>query len=472
MTLALALRLTVLIPSNQGHEVATTLPEGPRPNSDPLVLEIPTRHESVDEDWRLLGLAITATKEDDEPTGPDTDPNTFYVSPGGDESTDGQTAENPWQDLQASIDRLGPGQTLYLMDGVYSGQYSDAPAHWIVRKSGEPGAWIRVQAAPGHTPILHPDQGHGLEVRNANYVEVGGLTVVGQNCGGTNDYGWGMVIRESHHVRLIGNDISDMPVGGISAVESSKFEIIGNTTHHNSFWGPEQGSGISVWHPRSHSREPFEDGYHIRIVGNTSYANENKVYSRWAPDRKIMSDGNGIIMDLGQHFGFTHKTLIANNIAFNNGGRGVNVTKSDNVDVVNNTTYHNGRTPTLSTPGTELSATNSKNVKFYNNLSVSRPGLSEIMISEVDELDIAGNIFVTDKPSGHASDGGFFAAGDPGFVRASVDPDEADFRLAPGSVALQKPTVPFSAVALDWTGASRPDDGAAVGAFELATENQ
>lgn len=471
MTLATALVLAALMPGNRGQQVASILPEGPRPAREPLVLQIPTKHDYIDDNWRLLGLAQTITSEEaHEQTGPDTDPNTFFVSPTGDEGNDGQTAEAPWQNLQASIDRLQPGQTLFLMDGVYSGQYSDPPAHWIVRHSGKPDAWIRVAAAPGHTPILHPNQGHGLEVRNASYVEVEGLTVVGQDFGGSNDYGWGMVIRESHHVRLIGNDISDMPVGGISAVESSKFEIIGNTTHHNSFWGPEQGSGISVWHARSHGQEPFEDGYHIRIVGNTSYANENKVYSQWAPGRNIMSDGNGIIMDLGQHFGYGHKTLIANNIAFNNGGRGINITKSDRVDVVNNTTYHNGRTPTLSTPGTELSATNSKEIRFYNNLSVSRPGLSEIMISNVDGLDIAGNVFVTDKPSGHAKNGGFFTTNDPGFVRASVDPNEADFRLTPGSVALSTSTEPFDAVNLDWSGAPRPEGQAAVGAFELSAD--
>jgi len=402
------------------------------------------------------------------PTEPDTDRSTFYVSPSGNDSNDGQTRNTPWRNLQDALDRLRPGQTLYLMGGVYDGnsQYAVPPAHWAIRRSGTPTAWITVAAAPGERPVLQPTKGHAIEVLNAQYIEVSGLTIAGKGFAkDINDYGWGVMVRNSHHVRVVGNEVTGMPYGGISAIGSDRFELIGNRVHHNSYWGPGQGSGISVWRPKSHGTGSFSDGYHIRIIGNMSYSNENKVYApkEWYPDRNVMTDGNGIIFDEGRHHGYSSRVLIANNLLFDNGGRGVNVTKSSNVDVVHNTTYYNGKTKTLSTPGTEISTTRSQNVRFLNNFCVSRPGLVEIMLSDAQNWTARGNVFVTDNHNSKVKDGNHFVYSGPGFVNGSTDGGAANFELTSSSPALNR-GVSGAPVGVDRLGrrrnASNPDAGA------------
>ncbi|MEL7158894.1 MAG: hypothetical protein AAFN30_20190, partial [Actinomycetota bacterium] len=96
----------------------------------------------------------------------DTDPATFYVSPvSGNDANDGQTAERPVASLQEALDRLEPGQTLFLLSGRYDELAEPGNAHYTIDVDGAPDRWIRVQAAPGAEPEIVAGDGNGLEVR-------------------------------------------------------------------------------------------------------------------------------------------------------------------------------------------------------------------------------------------------------------------------------------------------------------------
>ena len=299
---------------------------------------------------------------------PELDPMPFFVSPTiGDDANDGTTIESPWASLDEALERIGPGETLYLMDGTYS-ELGQDDFHYLVDSGGTEDAWVRITAAPGHTPVLVATDGTALEVR-ANYVEVSGLTVRGEGFDVDNSWGVGLGIRRAHHVRIIGNTVSNMPLSGISTVESSNLEIIDNEVFENSFWHDSQGSGISIWHSVDWGQPAGSDGYHDRIIGNRVYRNENRVLSKWN-DFTAITDGNGIIIDENRDFNYSGRTLVANNVIFDNGGRGIHVFKSNRVDVVFNSTYRNGRTEGLSSGPSELSASNANDVRFINNLSL------------------------------------------------------------------------------------------------------
>jgi len=406
----------------------------------------------------------------DEPSEPEVVYEGFYVSPTlGDDENDGKSVEQPWRSLQDSLDRLKPGQALYLMDGEYSGPHADNPAHFVVRVDGEPDAWIKVAAAPGHAPVLRPYNGNGLVVKDADYIEVSGLTVIGDDFGRDNAYGWGLLVRNSHHVRFTDNTISEMPVGGISAVESGHITIAGNTTFNNSYWGTEQGSGISIWHSVDYGFGPDADGYTDRVVGNVSYSNENKVFSRWHPGEDVMSDGNGIIVDESIDFGYKGRFLVANNVVFNNGGRGISVIRTERVDVLHNTTFHNGRTERLTSPASEIATTYSNQVRLMNNLAISRPGVNDWRVFEVSKIESGGNIWITDSPTGWATSADTVTSDDPRLVSATVDPDTYDYRLQPGSMAIDTAIdVPGGNIATDFDGNGRPVGAFDVGAFEYS----
>lgn len=410
-------------------------------------------------------------------TGPGTDgatgkatPNTgatYWIDPAnGDDTADGLGPTTAWGSLQYGLDRVQPGENLLLMSGSYNEQAEPGIAHYVMTSSGTPDAWIQVAAAPGHHPVLAPFSGNALSIRSA-YVEVSGLTVVGRDYGPDNAYGWGLVIRNTHHVRVAGNEVSDMPVGGIAAIESSNVEIVGNDIHDNSFWGTEQGSGISIWHAADHGLGAAPDGYHDRIVGNRTYRNENKVFSRWEPEAQVISDGNGIIVDEPLDDDYVGRTLVANNLSFDNGGRGILVTKTARVDVVFNTTYHNGRTEILKSGPVELATSESTDVRILNNLAWARPGLPSLQVTWADDIVVGGNVFVTDSPNGTETDLDLITAVDPGLVAPTVDPGLADFRPRPDSLLIDRAVDIAPRLTQDADGQPRPTTSLDVGAYEL-----
>ncbi|MBC8143668.1 MAG: hypothetical protein H7Y38_19740 [Armatimonadetes bacterium] len=87
----------------------------------------------------------------------------------------------------------------------------------------------------------------------------------------------------------------------------------------------------------------------------------------WPAGIEVHTDGNGIILDLnGANAAYT---LIENNVIFDNGARGMNVYKSSNAFVRNNTVVNNCLD--LDIQDGELPANRSRNVVFVNNVAVS-----------------------------------------------------------------------------------------------------
>lgn len=397
---------------------------------------------------------------------PETNLETFFVSAEiGDDADDGQTPQSPWRSLQAGMDRIQPGQTLYLMDGQYAELRQPGIAHYVMRVEGAPDAWIRIAAAPGNRPEVVANNGNGISL-DGDYVEISGLTIRGEGFGVDNAYGWGILVLNSHHVRLIGNRVSNMPVGGISAIGSSNLEFINNIVYDNSFWGTEQGSGISVWRSVDQGTSPSGDGYHDKIVGNVSFRNENKVSSRWAPGQSLITDGNGIIIDESRDTEYTGRTLVANNVVFDNGGRGIIVNRASGVDVVHNTSYHNGRTAGLAGGPVELAAVRSIDVQLFNNLAWSRPGAPAFKMIDVPGLAMGGNVFVTDNPSGQASALDLILSGDPGLVAPNVNFATANFRPTSNSDLIGRGIALDRALDLDADGNPRTVAAPDVGAYE------
>jgi hypothetical protein len=268
-------------------------------------------------------------------------------------------------------------------------------------------------------------------------------------------------------VRIVGNTVSDMPVGGIAAVSSTNLEIYSNVVFDNSFWGTEQGSGISIWRSRDHGTEPGDDGYHDKVIGNIAYRNENKVYSRWAPGQNLITDGNGIIIDESKELDYTGRILVANNVTFDNGGRGIIVNRVSRVDIVFNTMYQNARTEGLAGGAVEVGIVRSFDVRLLNNLAWSRPGSPAVHITGAEQVVTGGNVFVTSSPTGVETDLDLVTGENPGLVSPGVDPATADFRPTAGSILVDRGIDAEPRVNFDASGSPRSWATADVGAFEL-----
>ena len=382
-----------------------------------------------------LGVVLlTAT-----PAAADGDPSTYYVSVSGNDGSDGQSQATAFRTITHAMNRAQPGQTIYVMNGTYN-------EHVFITTSGTSNAYIRLTAAPGHSPVIERNTGNAVQVRGS-YIEVSGFEVRGVGYSASNNSGYGMLADKTHHVSFQNNIVHGFATSGISTYQASHVSIAYNTVYENSLWGPEQGSGISIFQPVNMGFG--DDGFSFSnyIVGNTVYANENRIPASYGNGTEV-TDGNGIIVDSTKATGYTGRTFIANNTAFNNGGRGINVFNSEHVWVLQNTTYKNTWSSALRGTRSEIAAWDSNDVLLANNIVEPIAGSRGVAVS--GNVTVGGN-FVVGNPDSVAPNDVYSPTA--GFVRGSTDPALIDFRLAQGSPAIGQgwPYAP---------GLHRPDPGA------------
>ena len=295
---------------------------------------------------------------------------TYYVSPTGDNTNPGTKAQ-PWKTLQFAVDEAVPGDSLLVEDGIYQGPV-------IMTRSGAPDAYVTFKS-------INP-QGAKVEVANgegdqdgikaaANYLTIDGFEIY-DIAPGIGHHGNGVTVYNNHHINIKNNLIYDFGGSGIQTVHFDHVLIENNTVHNNSKYNPNQTSGISLYQARAVDDEP---GYHAIIRNNRSYSNINLVPLNLAGT----FDGNGILIDDfwnssgddGNGIVFPHRTLIENNLCYDNGGKGIQVFKSSFVDIFNNTVYHNNHDQQNEGHWRgELSLISSTGTVWRNNIGVANPG--------------------------------------------------------------------------------------------------
>lgn len=315
--------------------------------------------------------------------------NAKYVAPNGDDGAAGTQAA-PWKSLPVAVSRLNPGDTLYVRGGTH--QVPANNAMYIENKNGDPGRVMRIMAFPGESPIVKLDDfWNGFKLTNSSYVYIGGLEIVG-TANVDQRFTSGIEIRNSHHVTAERNKVHDVGGCGICAIESNHVSITGNLIYNTSNWNSYQTSAISFFTSRNLGGGANADGYSMYIVGNTVRNSLN--IARPSPGEKT-TDGNCIIIDYNKTFGYSGRTLVANNHCSDNGGRGVHVFHSSEIDVINNTLVNNLRSAEID--GGELTASSSTKVLWRNNLvSPQRAGAGNISWDATPTYD--HNLYVGQAP--------------------------------------------------------------------------
>ena len=405
----------------------------------------------------------------------------FYVAHGGNDGNPGTEAQ-PWVTLGWAAKTLQPGETVLVKDGTYSGVY--------LTRSGEPGRPITFRSAPGAKPdiVITEINRPGFLLEGASYIDIDGFNldyrVPGvENAGGerweggitikSNDYGEKRVY--AHHVNVTNNRVRGFPGGGIGSGQADYVTIEGNTIWETARWSKYDTSAISLYQSRDVDQAA---GFHHIIRANTVFNNENRVPGTGIGNTTT-TDGNCIIIDDGRNTqkfqgdkttypAFTGATLVENNICADNGGRGVNVFSSDNVLIRNNTFYQNGRTPDLDS---EVSVLAASNVRVVNNIIVPRDGqrATSVYDGDVAEYRVSNVVFANNLYFGSGKltqRGASDLVADPKFVSPSLDVNTANFRLQPGSPAIDRALLADSP-AFDVGGLPRPvGAGPDIGAWE------
>jgi parallel beta-helix repeat protein len=259
----------------------------------------------------------------------------YYVGPDGTDTSPG-TLELPFGTLSHAARSVQPGDTVWVLDGVYQGAVK-------IESVGKADDWIVFRSrSPQGAKITTTGHDYAVSILDAAYIEFSGFEVYQT---GEKPTGYGIMANGGHHIRITENHVHHCGGNGISANFGDYRLIERNVVHHNAYWDTNQTSGISLWQPAALDTAP---GYHLIIRGNTCYANQCKVGNKDG----VITDGNGIILDdffntqmESTRGRYPAATLVENNICFSNGLRGIQVFLSQNINVRNNTLFWNNTSP-------------------------------------------------------------------------------------------------------------------------------
>lgn len=365
--------------------------------------------------------------------------NSKYVAMTGNDTNAG-TLARPFRTVEKGVASLSRGAALFIRAGDY---YNKAPSGLtdsllIIHDvgGGNANSWLTVCAYPGERPRLHANDTDSAAafISGTKYVHIEGLELIGPAAGqqkkpargadaaGIRVGSFGSSRVEAHYVRLWNNQIHGFGASGIQLNVANRVDIRGNLIWDSAHWSDFATSGISsFWQ----SAEPGNDGlpYGITIVGNLIWDNymSDSIYD---PKSSFgLTDGNCIIIDENAHFtdAGRSRTLIKNNICVNNGGPGVAVTRSKNVDIVNNTFYRNNRTslPTVVNHGEFMCQSMDQSAKiegrtvftlcedvvYRDNVIVGRPERTTLVANfGTTTVQSTGNVWVRTGFSSPSSD--------------------------------------------------------------------
>lgn len=407
----------------------------------------------------------------------------YYVSGSGSDSKNGLSSSTAFRTLQKAADLTNPGDTVWIMNGTYKNSW---PGAYVleINRSGNSNAYITYSAMAGHKPLLYfgettrgsEDAGWaGIRV-TASYIKIIGLEVKGnngnmdldrarsiQNSNGGNgtaeSSGNAIIIHHPsntlvHHV-IVSDNIVHSAGSGIGCAHADYITIERNRVFDNAWYSSYANSGISLFEMKN-----FDNFSGVKNIVRANVSYNNASYLPWKiAGLNVPSDGNGIILDTALS-GYVGRTLVANNLVYNNGGSGIHAYIFNNVDIVNNTSYQNTR---VMTDWSEIFQSNSSGGRILNNIIYSRSGAKQDFNWSASGL--VSNYNLVYNARSISSGGSQDVVADPRFVNAS----QANFALQETSPAIDAGTQTAQTPVQDINGNSRPFGAANdLGAFEYS----
>lgn len=324
----------------------------------------------------------------------------YYISPTGSYLNNGLSASKPRNDFQSIVNLTSAGDTVFFMDGTYTNSCEQCNVIEI-KNSGNKNAYIVLINYPNHHPKIKFNGWQGISIVNgASYIKIIGFEIEGNNkevrindalvqpgsCNNKSNFaidprfnGNGIGVRStvnkfSHHLVFSGNSIHECGGGGIGINQCDYITIEDNEVYNNCWYSIYGTSGISIYQSWNLDTSI---GYRNFIRRNKCFNNMNLVPVPYFGCK--IQDGNGIIFDdsrntqnnsiLGSYKG---KTLIENNLVWYNGGSGIHVFLSENIDIINNTAYLNNQTTEINCG--QILANSSSNVNIINNILYAPSG--------------------------------------------------------------------------------------------------
>ncbi len=320
----------------------------------------------------------------------------YYVSTSGNDSNNGTSPTTAWATLQHANDvGRSAGDCVNVEPGTYAkgvvinsgGNYASKTGYVVYRCTKMDACVITNENSAF-------EWNYSAQPMRGNFIIIDGFTM---NASSPTLYGQGIELltgdeqshnapNSVHHVWILNSRISGYGQSGVQMNDGEYFFVVHNVIYNNSWTGcSAQGSGISYAvlkafsnytrspddskNPMLGSIGPFNNAIEYNVVFNnatTSCGTQKNPYD---------TDGNGIILDTLNNNGSTNvvypgQVLVAFNITYNNGGRGIHLTQSENATIANNSCYNNALDPyNNGTYRPCIGDLNGYNITYFNNLA-------------------------------------------------------------------------------------------------------
>jgi parallel beta helix pectate lyase-like protein/pectate lyase-like protein len=211
----------------------------------------------------------------------------YYVSPTGSDGNVG-TASAPFRTIQKAADAAGPGDTVIVRPGIYTGGSRIVS----LEKAGEPDAWITFRSERNGEAILDGRNDKSQEGwsfgRGVGYVRVEGFELRNLQEHGFDFYGGGVhdiaVVRNHvHHVGRNCTDTSNGRTGASLGAGASRITFDGNLWHDIGRFKP----GENGCYPRTQYYKNHDHGIYVADADEITIRNNVfRAFSRgWAIHR-------------------------------------------------------------------------------------------------------------------------------------------------------------------------------------------
>lgn len=416
----------------------------------------------------------------------------LYVSPEGSDSNAGTSSAFPYQTFEKVLSVLKAGDEVNVMPGTF---VAPKGRDYITLKSeisGTKDCYTTFKAYdPNNKPVIY-SYGEGIWTTfkiYASYVIIDGLEFMGGNAQidsleaynnayahqyktaetnwshsalfNTNDISVdGEGTRCTHHVTVKNCVIHDFPGGGLGGSRLDYVTFDNNLIYNCAWYCMYACSGISIIHPFNSDENTTT---HKLIISNNRCFNNMTKIPWYGTANFNYSDGNGIIVDVNlrvpeesvpDNLGiYRGRTLVYNNLSVGNGGSGIHTFKANHVDVINNTSYHNGRKYADAEYG-EIYSNQCSDVNIVNNIMYARPG-GDCNKKTGNSTEVYENNLYFNGAVRTVGINGKTA--DPLFVNPSLDPKTADFHIRSGSPAIGAGARKDYAPSVDIEGNSRSE---------------
>ncbi len=419
----------------------------------------------------------------------------------GNDNNAGTSTTTALKTMTAAMQKTAPGDVVNVMAGIYNYTNQNigitGTCLWISPNySGAPGNPITYRVNPGDEGqvIIQNYEGWGaIIVNGADHIIIDGFKIVGQvafyshadleaeyyglKASGLHtgrNAGPGMAIQAEWNATPINPavnvivrncEISQTTGGGISLYEAAKVILENNTIYSTSRYGKNGGSGISSIFtqdcqagnpntPCASFDNPADDAYNLIFRGNRIFDNDN-LYPCSCLGYTSITDGNGIILDINNRGNNNHlgRTLVENNVIYNNGGKGIHAYYSHNIDIINNTLYNNATRPNLG-GACDISVYDSDNTKIYNNTVKSvgnNSSVPSMRFTSANNVDVRNNVHSRNISSNGSYNSGNNLQQDPLYVNEG----SFDLHLSQTSPAIDHGNSNYPIATIDHDGNNR-----------------